>query len=100
MRPSRLAIAHVTELLREYRGRSVSALRAMPPHEAHSVFSVGKRSWLISTEITDIDDGGVIFSLYASRQGFFVDWMYADGFVMNANGYARDLSREERRDLT
>lgn len=91
--------AHVESLLREYRAASVETLRALPPSEDLADFHDGKHPWSVYRDIVNLDDGGVLASVCATRTGFF-RYTCADGFVMNAAGVARELTRDEYYDLT
>lgn len=92
--------SHVESLLRAYRSQSVEMLRALPIHESLPEFHAGDRAWGLYTEAASLKDGGVSLGLIAWRESWFGRWTWADGFVMDANGQTRDLTIEERRDLT
>jgi hypothetical protein len=91
--------AHVQAVLREYRGMTVEALRALPPNLSLPDFTDERYTWLIYMQNTNMEDGGAFVSVCASREAF-LRWTWADGFVMDADGQTRDLTKEERRDLT
>ena len=92
--------SHVESLLRAYRNQSVEMLRALPTHESLPEFRAGDRVWGVYTDAANLDDGGVSFGIVAWRESWFGRWTWADGFVMDASGMTRDLTGEERRDLT
>lgn len=99
MKASRLAKAHVEETLRQYRSRPIAELRALPPHGSLPEYRAGKKVWSVYFESANLSDGGVFLSIAASRE-VFLRRTYANGFFMDANGHTRDLTREERCDLT
>lgn len=91
--------AHVQSLLREYRGMTLEALRALPPCPTLPEFADERYTWEIYMQNANLEDGGVFVSVCASREAF-LRWTWADGFVMDANGLTRDLTKDEQRDLT
>ena len=92
--------SHVDALLREYRSKSVESLRALPDYETLPGFRVGDHEWLIYTQVARLKDGSVSFAIIASRECWFARLAGGNGFVMDASGQSRDLTIEERRDLT
>jgi hypothetical protein len=92
--------AHVQAVLREYRGMTVEALRALPPNLSLPDFTDERYTWLIYMQNTGLKDGGAFVSVCASRETFWARLAFGDGFVMDANGQTRDLTNAERRDLT
>lgn len=92
--------AHVQSLLREYRGMTVEALRALPPCPTLPEFADERYTWQIYMQNANLEDGGVFVSVCASRETFWARLAFGDGFVMDANGLTRDLTKDEQRDLT
>lgn len=79
---------------------TVEALRALPPYLSLPDFTDERYTWLIYMENTNLEDGGAFVSVCASRETFWVRLAFGDGFVMDADGLTRDLTKDERRDLT